>query len=185
LPFLLNSIIKFIRRYREKILLVILVSLATLLLNVILSAWLSSFHNLRIPSVGTIRVIGVEAFGGDINTTQNGGQFIDWGSISTGTTTNRSFYIKSISNEPIILQLEISNLTFQNSNGKILGENLPLENPLRLTWNYSGEPLNPKECIYVILTLEVSAEYEFVDYIISNDVKQFCFDITIKLDSNI
>jgi hypothetical protein len=55
-----------------------------------------------------------------------------------------------------------------------------VENPLRLTWNYSGLPLNPKEQIFVVLTLEISSDSTFIDFIIDNDVKQFYFDITIK-----
>jgi hypothetical protein len=124
--------------------------------------------------------MGVEAFGGDINTTQDGRQFIDWGTVYPGSATNRSFYIRSVSNEPIILQLTVSNITFQNSEGNNVIEALPVENPLRLTWNYTGLPLNPKEQIFVVLTLEISPDLRFIDFIIDNDVKQFYFDITIK-----
>jgi hypothetical protein len=176
-----SFIVQFIRRFWKTLLLIIAVSLATLILSAAISLWLSSFHNLHLPSLGTIRVIGVEAYGGDINATQDGKQFIDWGTVYPGTMTNRSFYIKSISNEPITLQLPIiSNLTFQNSEGNKVIEPLSVENPLRLTWNYSGLPLNPKEQIFVVLTLEISSDSTFIDFIIDNDVKQFYFDITIK-----
>ena len=142
--------------------------------------WLSSYYNLHLPSVGTIRVIGVEAFGGNLTTAEDGGQVIDWGTVYPGKITNRSFYVRSISNEPIILQLMLSNLTFQNSEGAYVTEPLPLEKPLNLTWNYTGTPLKPSEQICVILTLEVSSDPEFIKYIIGNDVKQFFFIIVIK-----
>jgi hypothetical protein len=125
-------------------------------------------------------VVGVEASGGDINIMQDGKQFIDWGTVYPGTMTNRSFYIKSVSNKPITLQLMVSNLTFQNSEGTNVMEPLPVENPLSLTWNYSGLPLNPKEQIFVVLTLKIPSDSAFIDFIIDNNVKKFYFDITIK-----
>jgi hypothetical protein len=124
--------------------------------------------------------MGVEAFGGDINTTQDGKQFIDWGTVYPGSATNRSFYIRSVSNKPIILQLTVSNITFQNSEGNNVIEALPVEDPLRLTWNYTGLLLNPKEQIFVVLTLEISPDPKFINFIIDNDVKQFYLDIIIK-----
>lgn len=159
---------------------VILVSLATLLLSAVVSMWLSSFHNLHLPSVGTIRVRGVEAFGGNLTTTQDGSQVIDWGTVYPGTKTTCSLYIRSKSSESITLQLTLTNLTFQDSNGADVTGSLPLNNPLLLTWNYTGEPLKPEESIYVILTLEVSSDPEFIEYIIDNKVKQFSFVIIIK-----
>ena len=179
LKFLPGSIVQFIRRSWKTLLLIIIVSLTTLILSAAISIWLSSFHNLHLPSLGTIRVVGVEAYGGNISTMQDGKQFIDWGTVYPGTMTNRSFYIKSVSNEPITLQLTVSNLTFQDFEGNIVTETLPVENPLLLTWNYSRMPLNPWEQIFVVLTLEVSSHPEFVEYLIENHVRQFYFDITI------
>jgi hypothetical protein len=59
-------------------------------------------------------------------------------------------------------------------------EPLPVEDPLRLYWNCSDLTLNPKEQIFVVLTLEMSSDPRFIDFIIDNDVKQFYFDINIK-----
>ncbi len=159
---------------------IIFVSLATLLLSAAISIWLSSFHNLHLPSVGTIRVIGVEASGGDLTDAQDGSQILDWGTVHPGTIANRSLYIRSKSNEPITLQLMLSNLTFQNSEGADVTRFLPLENPLYLTWNYTGAQLRPGEQICVVLTLKVSEDLEFINYVINNDVKEFFFVITIK-----
>lgn len=175
-----NSIVQFIRRFGKTLLLITAVSLATLILSAAISIWLSNSQNLHLPSLGTIQVMGVEAFGGDINTTQDGEQFIDWGTVYPGSATNRSFNIRSVSNEPIILQLTVSNITFQNSEGNNVIEALPVEDPLRLTWNYTGLPLNPKEQIFIVLTLEISPDPRFINFIIDNNVKQFYFDITIK-----
>jgi len=168
------------RRFWRTIVLIIFVSLATLLLSAAVSIWLSSYHNLHLPSVGTIRVIGVEAFEGDLKVAYDGSQILDWGTVYPGTIANRSFYIRSKSNEQITLQLILSNLTFQNSGGANVMEPLPIEKPLDLTWNYTGTPLKPGEQICVVLTLKVSGDLAFVNYIINNDVKQFFFVIAIK-----
>ncbi|MEM2522656.1 MAG: hypothetical protein QXW82_05855 [Candidatus Bathyarchaeia archaeon] len=160
---------------------VVLVSLATLLLSILVSLWLSSFHNLHLPSVGTIRVIGVEAFGGNLTTAQKGSQILDWGTVYPGISVNRLLYVKSKSNLPIILQLTISDLTFQDSKGANVTEPLPLKEPLILKWNYTaGKTLKPGEQICVVLTLEVSSDPRFISYIVDNDVKSFSFVINIK-----
>jgi hypothetical protein len=151
-----------------------------------LSIWLSNFHNLHIPSLGTIRVIGVEAYGGNI-TVQDGKQIIDWGTVYPGTRVNRSLYINnSISNTQVTLSLLLSNLTFFNSGGENVTGNLPssIGNPMMLTWNYSDIPLNPREEVYLILTLEVSSDSSFLDYLVTYDVKEFSFEIAIKPLSN-
>ena len=168
------------RRFWKTIVLIVFVSLVTLLLSAAVSIWLSSYHNLHLPSVGTIRVIGVEASGGNLTDAQDGSQLLDWGTVYPGTIANRSLYIRSKSNEPITLQLTLSNLTFQNSEGANVTEPLLLKNPLNLTWNYTGAPLEPNEQICVVLTLKVSEDLEFINYVINNDVKEFFFVITIK-----
>lgn len=151
-----------------------------MLLNVAFSIWLSSSHNLHLPSVGTIHVIGVEAFGGNLTVAQDGSHVIDWGTVYPGTKISRMFYVKSVSNRPITLQLTFSNLTFQDSKGADVTETPPLENPLRLTWNYTGATLKPDEQICVVLTLEVSSDPRFLEYMIDNFVEQFYFVIIIK-----
>jgi hypothetical protein len=138
---------------------------------------------LRFPSLGTIRVIGVEAYRGDINTTQDGKQYIDWGTVYPGTLINRSFYINnSGSNTPVTLSLSLMNLTFFNSKGKNVTDSLPadIQNPLTLTWNYSNTPINPLEEIYVILTLEASSNSSFLEYLITYEVERFNFEIAIR-----
>ena len=181
LKILPNSLIQFLRRSKKTILLIITVAAATLLLSTMVSIWLSSFHNLHLPSLGTIRVIGVEAYGGNITTTQDGKQIIDWGTVYPGTFTNRSVYIKSISNVPVTLNLTISNVVFQNSTGQNVVENPPIENQLSLTWDYNNNTLlYPNDEIYVTLTLKISSDYGFVNCLINNDVERFGFDMIIS-----
>jgi len=141
--------------------------------------WLSSYHNLRFPSLGTIRVIGVEAYGGNLTIVQDGKRYIDWGTIYPGSLINRSFYVKSKSNMPVTLKLSISNINFKNSKGENVSETLSLKDPLSLTWNYNNTLLKPNEEIYVTLTLKASSEIIFIDYLVANNVTDFIFDMVI------
>jgi len=143
------------------------------------SIWLSKYHNLHFPSLGTIHVIGVEVYGGDINITEDGIPYIDWGTIYPGTFTNRSFYIKSNSSVSIMLRLRTSSVTFQSSEDQNVTEGLPIENPLNLTWTYDDTPLDPAEEIYVTITLEASSDLSFLEYLVAYDVSKFSFDIII------
>lgn len=169
----------FLRRHGKIILLIIFVSMMTILLNMVVSIWLSRFHNLHIPSLGTIKVIDVKAYDGDIIVTQDQKQYIDWGTVCPGLLVNRSLYIKSQSNVPITLNVSILNLRLLNSNGEDVTDKLPIKEPLSLTWNYSGTPLNPGQEIYVILTIRASTDPQFYEYLIYYGVKEFKFDILI------
>jgi len=176
---MINSVIRHIQGRKKTILLIITVSALTLLLDAAISTWLSRFHNLRLPSLGTIRVIGAEAYGGDINLTQKSEKYIDWGTLYPGLPVKRSFYIRSESNVPVTLNISIANLTFLNSKGENVTDKLPIKSPLSLTWNYSNIPLNPREEIYVTLTIEASIDPQFLKFVIDYDVQEFSFNIII------
>jgi len=134
---------------------------------------------MRFTSLGTIRVIGAEAYGVNITILQDGRQYIAWGTIYPGFVVNRSFYVKSKSNILVTLNLSISNITFKNSKGESISEAPELKDPLSITWNYNNTLLKPNEEIYVTLTLKASSETIFVDYLVANNVKEFYFDTLI------
>ncbi|MEM2567645.1 MAG: hypothetical protein QXH20_04135 [Candidatus Bathyarchaeia archaeon] len=173
-----NAIMSFTHRHWKTILLGIIISLATLLLSAIISIWLSRYYNLRLPTLGTIRTIGVEVHGGDLI----GGRLIDWGIVYPGTLTNRSFYIRSESNTQVKLSLKQSNFTFLNSKKENVTQHLPSPGTeaLNLTWNYSGNVLNPKQEIFVTLTLNVSNDPSFIRFLVNYEVTEFNFDICIE-----
>lgn len=173
----LNMIIPFTRRHWKVVFLCVAVSLMTLLLSAVVSIWLSRFHNLRLPSLGTIRAIGVEVYDGDLNGTQ-----INWGIVYPGTLTNRSFYIQSESNTPVTLNLKQSNFTLLNSKNENVTSQLPIPatEALNLTWNCSGIILNPKQVIFATLTLKVSTKSNFIEFLVYYDVVEFNFDIHIE-----
>jgi hypothetical protein len=43
-------------------LLIVMVAVATIAVSALVSSWLSRYHNLHFPSIGTIYTIGVEAY---------------------------------------------------------------------------------------------------------------------------
>ncbi len=172
----LNSFIKVLHSQKKIVLLVIAVVIITLLVNTLISMWLSRFHNLRVPSIGTICAIDVKVYGGDI--IQNGSQsYIDWGTVYPGTSTNRSFTILSNSSIEIIPKLELLNVTFLNSEGENVTD--PLNNYMSLTWNYNNTPLKPLQKSNVTLTLSISSSIDFFYFLINNNVTSFSFDIRI------
>ncbi|MEM3697190.1 MAG: hypothetical protein QXQ94_06795 [Candidatus Bathyarchaeia archaeon] len=176
----LNAMIAFTRRRWKVILLCVVVSLATLLLSTMASMWLSKFHNFRLPSLGTIRAIGVEVYGGDLEGTQ-----INWGVVYPGTLTNRSFYINnSKSNTPVTLNLRQSNFTLLNSERENVTSHLPLSaaEAFNLAWNCSGIVLNPKQIIFATLTLNVSNRLDFIEFLVYYNVIEFSFDIHIEAE---
>lgn len=158
----------------------IIVSGLTLLVGTSVSIWLSSYHNTSFPSFGIIRVVGVETYGGDIRTSPDGRQYLDWGTLYPGTVAHHSFYIKSQSNMPVRLNLLVSNFVFKNSLGENVSVMPPISEPLKITWNYNNSLVNPRESVYVTLSLSVSSDFAFLTYIIDNKVKEFAFDINIK-----
>jgi hypothetical protein len=161
---------------RKTVLLIVGVAAITLSLNMLISMRLSRWHNFEFASSGFIHTVSVEAFGGDM-INNSGAQYIDWGTIYLGTSVNRSLYIRNKSNIPTTLALAPENWTFTNENG----QNAPQPNStyMALAWNYSNAQLNPQDVIPVTLTLNVSGDNAFIDYLVNNRVIGFSFDIHI------
>lgn len=168
---LFNSFIEFLRHSKKTVLLILIVAAITITLSTMISIWLSRFDNYLIPSLGTIRTTGVNA----------SIQYIDWGTIYTGTLTNRSFYIQSQSNIETTLNLTAANWTFRDSKGNNVTGSLPMKpaDAMNVTWNYTGALVSPGEKIYVTLTLWTSDDIRFINYLIDERVKEFSFDIHI------
>lgn len=148
----------------------------TLILSTTIALLLHRNHNYLVPSLGTIRTYGVEAYGGNI-TLQNGEKQVDWGTIMPGAEINRSFYVKSESNIPTALDFEFSNWVFEDSEGNdVTG---PLTQYMTLDSDYNGTLINPREAIYITITLRVSKESSFISYLVDEEVTKFSFDIHI------
>jgi hypothetical protein len=50
---------------------------------------------------------------------------------------------------------------------------------LLIQWNYNGTLLSPTHATFVTLNLEVAADGDFIDFLVTNEVTSFGFDITI------
>jgi hypothetical protein len=163
---LFNSLFVLLREHKKTLLLMLVVSTATTLISSAVSIWLSNTHNLSLPTIGTIKTIGVEAYW-DSNL-ENKTETIDWDTVWPGTTKNVTLYIRSVSNVKTVLHLNTSNIIPAN-----------VSEYLNLSWNYDGTPLNPAETIQVTLFLSTSGDKSFTRYLITNEVTDFSIDIHI------
>jgi hypothetical protein len=160
------------------VLLILTVAAITLLISALISIWLSKFHNLHIPSVGTIHTLGVKAYwDSDLN---NETKEIQWGTVYPGSLNNVTVYLQSICNVNATLELTPVNWTFNNSkNAIVLG---PTNNTsyMSLIWNYDNSTVTPAQILQVTLTLQVENSLDFTWFLINNNVKTFSFDIIIR-----
>lgn len=143
--------------------------------------WLARTHNFYLPSLGTIKTLGIEAYWDASYTDKvDEGEYIDWGTLWLGSSNNATIYLQSISNIPTTLNPPKNNLTFYDT------ENVPIHPPanvsthMNLTWNYNGTIINPGKQIQVTLTFSAEYSLDFVHYLIENDVKRFIVDILIS-----
>jgi hypothetical protein len=173
-----DSFMEFLRSSKKAILLITITVVITLIIGSVISAWLSKVTNLSVPSLGTIRSLGVEAYW-DKNL-KNKTKTIDWGTIWLGTTKNVTLYIKSLSNIPTTLQLETANWTFLDSNDNVVSGPNKTTPYINLTWNYKNATIQPGKITQITLTLSMDSSHDFIRFLITNDVKKFSFDIVIK-----
>jgi len=173
-----NSLIGSLRSSKRKILLITITVVITLIVSSMISIWLSEVTNLKVPSIGTIKTLGVEAYWDpDL---KNESKTFDWGTIYLGTARNITLYLRSISNIETTLLLNTANWTFQNSTNKIVAgpsDSFPYMN---LTWNYNETIVRPGETVQVTLTLSADPSSDFIEFLIANDVREFGLDIIIS-----
>jgi hypothetical protein len=174
---------RYLYRSRKTILLIIVVASITIVVNALVAFMLSKpagwpivwvnqsslnvTSNTSVQNVGGIYVTGVEAYGGDI-TYRNGIATLDWGTFYLGNSKNASFYLRSISTSQIRLALNVTNW---NPEG--------LKHYMTLTWDYTGTQIDPNEEIPVRLTLSLSSSTDLINYLITNKVTTFSFNINV------
>jgi len=162
-----DSFIKFLRPSKRTILLITITAVITLIIGSMISIWLSKVTNLKVPSLGTIKTLGVEAYW-DINC-ENKTVEVQWGEIWVGSSQNVTFYVRSISNLEATLNLNATNWDPAN-----------LSDYMNLSWNYTGTTVHPGDIIQITLTLSAPYSSDFILYLITNDVKEYNFDIIIS-----
>lgn len=157
-----------LRKSRKTILLIATVAAITLATSTLAAILLNNTYDLCIPSLGTIRLIGVEAYGGDINQT-NSELEIYLGEIQVGTPKNISFILRNKSNTPTTLSMTANNWKPQN-----------LATYMSVSWNYTGNQIAPNQEIHVRIDIDAPTTMEFANYLITNNVESFSFSLTIK-----
>jgi len=85
---------------------------------------------------------------------------INWGTIYPGGSKNVTIYLKNTGNVPLNLSLSTDNWNPSNAGTY-----------LTLTWDYSGEQLQPGGVVQVTLTLTVSSN--------TQGITNFSFDVVI------
>jgi hypothetical protein len=164
---MIHSFISFLRYSRKTILLILVVALLSVFLNTFVSVMLSNAGNLTVPSAGNIKTVGVEAYWDQ--TCENETESINWGTIVPGTSKTVSLSLRSISNVKTILNLNATNF-----------DPIEVSEGITLSWDYDGDLLNPNEIIEVTFVLYFSAEYEFTQYLINEQIDAFSFDVYIS-----
>lgn len=163
-----KSIVRFLYSSKKTILLIIAVSLITLFMSTMIAILLERSGTLRVPSIGTIHTLGVEAYGGDLRN-ENHSQQVEWGTVFPGMSVNRSFYLRNIGNAEGILRLST-----QDWNPADISQYL------NLSWNREGISIRPQEETLVTLMLTVASSRGFMEYVLNNNVTQFALGIRIE-----
>ncbi len=163
----LRGLASFLYKSRRTLLLIVIVVAVTIVSNTVIALWLSSSYDLTVPSVGTIHVIGVEAYGGDLKSAE-GVPYVDWGTLQLGDSRRVSFYLRNTGNVRTRLAL---NVTDWNPEG--------MGSYITLSWNYNGTQLSPKEDILVVFALVTPDTRDFAHYIASNNIQLYNFTMYI------
>lgn len=111
-----------------------------------------------IGSGGTVKILGVGVYWDE--TSNNPVSFIDWGIIDPGSQQNVTVYVRNEGNVPMSVSLGTDNWDPADASSHIT-----------LSWDYSGQILEPDEITKVTLTLSISSSVQ--------NVTNFHFDIMI------
>lgn len=116
------------------------------------------YYSSSIPSGGIIKAVNVGVYSDSGCTTPLNS--ITWGVLEPGGSQDSIIYIKNNGNSALTLFLNTEEWTPLNA-----------ADYLDLSWNYTGEALNPGESIEVVLTLSVSSAI--------SGIESFTFNIII------
>lgn len=165
-----DSFTKLLRPSKRTILLITITAVTTLIVSSMISIWLSKVTNLKVPTIGTIKTLGVEAYW-DANLTDkiDEDEQIDWGTLWVGSSNNITIYLRSISNVEATLYVNATNWDPANLSGY-----------MNLKCPRNGTTVHPGEKIQTTLTLSAPYSSKFISYLIANDVKEFSVDIYIS-----
>ena len=161
-----SSLIEFLYSSKRTIMLITITIIVTLVVSSLVSIWLTNNSNLSLPSIGTIKTVGVEVYwDSDL---ENRTETINWETIQVGTSKNFTVYIRSLSNVETTLVLDTTDWSPAN-----------LSQYVSFIWDYDGRILQPGEVIQVKFTFLSSYSRTFLFFLIDNNVKNFSFDIHV------
>lgn len=149
-------------------LLIVIVAALTLLFSALISIWLSTIDDIRVPSIGTMITVGVGAYWDE--NCENKTETIDWGVVWPGSSKNITLYLQSQSNVATKLSMNATNW-----------EPTGIMDYMNFTWDYNNSLVQRLQVIKVTFTLRFSSSSSFKNYLISNNVKEFSFDITVNV----
>ena len=138
--------------------------LVCLISGALITIAVSTSMDVIIQNSGRITLVGLDAYGGDIGSAYS----IALGEIRLGSSKDVSFYLRSVSNVPTILEFSVTNWKPDG-----------LKQFLLISWNYNGKVVAPNEELFVKLTLNAVPSPEFIDYLISSQTASFSFDLSI------
>ena len=145
---------------------------STTLVSMMLS---HSDYDIYLPSLGTIKTIDVEIYwdpnGENKTETLSWDEIkiekLDWDEIKTGTV-NTTVYVKSVSNFRVTLNMFLTDWNPE-----------AISDYITISWDYNGTHLNPGEIIPVTMTLSASSSDDFINYLVSNEIRRF--DLVIHI----
>jgi hypothetical protein len=165
------NIAQFFYRKRKAILFIIAVVLVNIILTFLIVSLFNSYapngDDRSIPTVGAITLQGLEIYGGDIKV-EGENVYVDWGDLTLGASKNASFYVKSTSNVDVELGLNVTDW-----------DPIGIEEYLTISWDYNGTLLSPTQEIPVVVNLHVASDGDFIDFLVTNEVTAFGFNMTI------
>jgi hypothetical protein len=157
------------RSYKTVILLVI-VAVVSVAGSALVAIHLSdSGSELYVPSVATIKTIGVEAYWDQSGETKIDAlswdeiklEKLEWDEI-TLVPVQTTVYIKSVSNFRVTMDIFLTDWIPEEISDHVI-----------LSWDYEGAEMDPGEIIPVTLTLSAPSTDAFIDYILENDIHSF------------
>jgi len=162
----LHSFFVFLKSSYKILFLVAIVAIISVASTTLVSILLSeSDSDVYLPSLGTIKTIDVEIYRDPDG--ENKIETLSWDEIKTGTV-NTTIYVKSVSNFIVTLNL---NLTDWNPDA--------ISDYITISWDYNETLINPGEIIPVTMTLSASSSDDFINYLVSNEIRRFDFVIHI------
>jgi len=162
--------LRFLKVSYKPLILVVIVAIVSIAGSALAAILLNeSDSEIYLPSVGTIKTIGVETFWD-----QNGENKIDalswdelkikkveWDEI-TMEPISTIVYVKSVSNFRVTMDIFLTGWSPAE-----------ISNYITISWDYEGEEMDPGDIIPVTLTLSAPSSDAFIDYILENNIQSF------------